>query len=83
VYKILKEQFGFNEFKPIQKKAIQEILHKKDLLVVLPTGSGKSLIYQLPTMMMDGVSIVISPLIALKYSYISSYRSYARSSKLS
>ena len=74
VYKILKEQFGFNEFKPIQKKAIQEILQKKDLLVILPTGSGKSLIYQLPTMMMDGVSIVISPLIALMQDQVSSLR---------
>jgi len=72
--KTLKEKFGFNEFKPIQEKAIQEILHKKDLLVVLPTGSGKSLIYQLPTMMMDGVSIVISPLIALMQDQVSSLR---------
>ncbi len=74
MYKILKERFGFNEFKPIQKKAIQEILNKKDLLVVLPTGGGKSLIYQLPTMMMDGVSIVISPLIALMQDQVSSLR---------
>ncbi len=63
--KILKEHFGFNDFKPIQEKAIKEILAKKDILVVLPTGSGKSLIYQLPSLMMGGVTVVISPLIAL------------------
>ncbi len=62
---ILKEHFGFNDFKPIQEKAIKEILAKKDILVVLPTGSGKSLIYQLPSLMMDGITVVISPLIAL------------------
>ncbi len=70
--KILKEKFGFNNFKPIQEKAIKEILEKKDLLVVLPTGSGKSLIYQLSTLLMDGVTIVISPLIALMQDQVSS-----------
>jgi ATP-dependent DNA helicase RecQ len=62
---VLKKYFGFEEFRPIQKDAIEKILSKKSVLVVLPTGSGKSLIYQLPTIMMDGVTIVISPLIAL------------------
>ena len=65
IKKILKDVFGFNEFRPIQEEAIKRILNREDLLVVLPTGSGKSLIYQLPTLMMDGVTIVISPLIAL------------------
>ena len=72
--KILKEKFGFNEFKPIQEQAIKEILSHKDLLVVLPTGSGKSLIYQLPTLLMDGVTVVISPLIALMQDQVSSLR---------
>ncbi len=72
--KVLKEKFGFNEFKPIQEKAINEILSHKDLLVVLPTGSGKSLIYQLPTLLMDGVTVVISPLIALMQDQVSSLR---------
>ncbi|MEA1914462.1 MAG: ATP-dependent DNA helicase RecQ, partial [Campylobacterota bacterium] len=62
---ILKQYFGFDTFRPIQEEAIDRILDKKDLLTILPTGSGKSLIYQLPTMMMDGVTVVISPLIAL------------------
>lgn len=62
---ILKKHFGFDTFRPIQDEAIEHILQKKDLLTILPTGSGKSLIFQLPTLMMSGTTIVISPLIAL------------------
>jgi ATP-dependent DNA helicase RecQ len=62
---ILKQHFGFDSFRPIQEDAIDYILAKKDILTVLPTGSGKSLIFQLPTLIMDGVTVVISPLIAL------------------
>jgi len=62
---VLKKQFGFDSFKPIQEEAINKILNHEDILVILPTGSGKSLIYQLPTLLMDGVTVVISPLIAL------------------
>ncbi|MCK5110187.1 MAG: DNA helicase RecQ [Arcobacteraceae bacterium] len=63
--KILKQYFGFDFFRPVQEKAIEHILEKKDLLTILPTGSGKSLIFQLPTLMMEGTTVVISPLIAL------------------
>ena len=62
---VLKKYFGFEKFRPIQKEAIEKIVSKQSILVVLPTGSGKSLIYQLPTLLMEGVTIVISPLIAL------------------
>ena len=62
---VLKKYFGFDSFRNIQESAINHILEKKDLLTILPTGSGKSLIFQLPTLLMDGVTVVISPLIAL------------------
>ncbi len=62
---VLKKYFGFDSFRNIQEQAINHILEKKDLLTILPTGSGKSLIFQLPTLMMAGVTVVISPLIAL------------------
>ena len=71
---ILKQHFGFDTFRPIQEQAIDHILQKKDLLTILPTGSGKSLIFQLPTLMMDGVTIVISPLIALMQDQVVSLR---------
>jgi ATP-dependent DNA helicase RecQ len=64
-YEILKNNFGFDSFKNLQEQAIDHILEKKDLLTILPTGSGKSLIFQIPTLMMNGVTIVISPLVAL------------------
>ncbi len=72
--KLLKDIFGFDSFRPVQKEAIEKILKKEDLLVVLPTGSGKSLIYQLPTLLMEGTTIVISPLIALMQDQVTSLR---------
>jgi len=61
----LKDIFGFNDFRPYQEEIITQILNHQDLLAVLPTGSGKSLCYQLPATMMQGTALVISPLIAL------------------
>ncbi|WOE69510.1 DNA helicase RecQ [Hydrogenimonas thermophila] len=72
--KLLKDVFGFDSFRPIQKEAINRILKREDVLVVLPTGGGKSLIYQLPSLMMDGTTIVISPLIALMQDQVTSLR---------
>lgn len=80
--KILKEKFGFDNFKPIQEKAIKKILKNEDLLVVLPTGSGKSLIYQLPSLIMSGVTIVISPLIALMQDQVASLNLNGISAKM-
>ncbi|WP_434657519.1 RecQ family ATP-dependent DNA helicase [Sulfurimonas sp. NW9] len=62
---ILKDNFGHNSFRELQEEGVDAILKGQDLLMILPTGGGKSLVYQLPTMMMEGITIVISPLIAL------------------
>ncbi len=62
---VLEKVFGFNSFRSFQEEAVDGILAKKDLLMILPTGGGKSLCYQLPSLLMDGVTVVISPLIAL------------------
>ena len=61
----LRQHFGFDEFREGQGEVIGSILEGKDAVVVMPTGSGKSLCYQLPAMILDGVTLVVSPLIAL------------------
>jgi len=63
--KILKNTFGHDNFRSFQEEVVDTILNKQDVLTILPTGGGKSLCYQLPTLLMSGVTVVISPLIAL------------------
>jgi len=74
-YKILQEVFGFDAFRFLQEQVVDKILAGEDVLLILPTGGGKSLCYQLPALMMDGVLVVVSPLLALMQDQISGLES--------
>ena len=65
VLALLKSHFGFDRFLPLQEEIIANVLELKDTLVLLQTGGGKSLCYQLPALCLDGLTLVVSPLIAL------------------
>ncbi len=79
---VLKSFFGFDKFKGMQEDIINNVLHGKDTFVIMPTGAGKSLCYQLPSLMMDGVAIIVSPLIALMKNQVDQIRGFADNSSL-
>ena len=76
----LREYFGFTSFKGNQEAVISNVLSGKDTFVLMPTGGGKSLCYQLPALIMDGVAIVISPLIALMKNQVDAMRTFSTES---
>ena len=77
--KALKEYFGFDYFKGNQKEIIESVISGRDTFVIMPTGGGKSLCYQLPAILLPGTALIISPLIALMKNQVDSIRGYSQS----
>ncbi len=80
--RVLKNNFGHNSFRELQEEGVDAILSGRDLLMILPTGGGKSLVFQLPTLMMDGVTVVISPLIALMQDQVAALKAQQISAEM-
>ena len=79
LHESLHRYFGFDQFKGNQEIIIENLLQGKDTFVIMPTGGGKSLCYQLPALMLPGTAIIISPLIALMKNQVDSIRGHSQS----
>jgi len=82
IYGALEKYFGFREFKGTQETSINSLLNGKDTFVIMPTGGGKSLCYQLPAMIMPGCAIIVSPLIALMKNQVDLVRGYSENDEV-
>lgn len=78
----LEHYFGHSAFRPLQEEVVDAILAKQDVLMILPTGGGKSLCYQLPTLLMEGITVVVSPLLALMHDQVVALRSNGISAEM-
>lgn len=74
IHSILKQYWGYSEFRPLQEEIIRTVLEKRDCLALLPTGSGKSVCFQVPALALEGICLVISPLIALMKDQVAQLR---------
>lgn len=75
-YEVLQSVFGHSNFRPFQEEAVDAIVAGRDIMMILPTGAGKSLCYQLPSLLMSGVTVVISPLLALMHDQITALSAF-------
>ena len=82
IHAALQQYFGFNGFKGNQELIINSVLNCENTFVIMPTGGGKSMCYQLPAMMMEGTAIIISPLIALMKNQVDAIRGHSQNDEI-